>query len=181
MNTGRPPHNTHPMQHNIPFDGRASASRVPPPQPNASKKAGGYIPSGRPDNIFREGNKSLRGQWREGGDIIDTTKVQSWQIADLHANLAVAYECNIKDINYVFYPIVDLDDQDRFDCLDLHFILTYFCDQQKKYVQRTIYTAKVLVPEEIKLAAERQRAMANANLVPTGRPSNQRRSAHPGQ
>lgn len=148
-----------------------------PQQQGASKRAGGYIPSSRPENIFRDGNKSLRGQWREGGDTFDTTKVQPWQISTLHANLATAYECDIKDIDYTFHPIVDIDDPDRFECLDMHFTLTYFCDHNKKYVQRTIYTAKVLVPEEVHRAAERQRATRNVGVRPqaAGRPM------HPGQ
>ncbi len=138
----------------------------PPQQQPSNGRAGGYIP-GRRNQIFREGHKSLRGQWQEGGDNVDTTRVQMQQIEELHSNLVQAYECDFKQIRYSFSRITDPDDDDRHTCLDLHFVLTYFCPIKKSYVERTIYTAKVVVPDSVKRQAE--------ELRKTGPPS-----GHPG-
>lgn len=76
------------------------------------------------------------------------------QVEELHVNLAKVYECDIKQIKYTFATITDLEDNDRHVCLDLRFVLTYFSPILNKYAERTIYTAKIVVPDHIRQHAE---------------------------
>lgn len=75
------------------------------------------------------------------------------EIEEYRRILVMSYQCNDTDIKFDFEKIVDVNDEDRDDCLWL--VYKYTCIWYGKLVDREIARLKLPLPEEIRIAAEK--------------------------
>lgn len=129
-------------------------------------------------------------QWREAPQRPIATKPMNMaEIENYRKLLVQSYRCNDKDIRSEFVKIVDLDNEDRDDCVWLKYYLKTF-DHDNNIVDRPIQSLKLPVPENIrKRAAEvrkqdratsgRSRRRTQKTLPAPGDPVGAQASAHP--
>ena len=99
---------------------------------------------------------SSRRQWQERSDRpVATRSMTREQIEEFRQVLANSYHCDIADISYEFEKIFNENDEDRDDCLILHYKMKSIW--HGKPTLRTIYSLKLPIPEELKMMAEKMK------------------------
>lgn len=119
------------------------------------------------------------------------------KIEEFRQDLADSYNVDVKEIIYEFYPIKDVNDSDRLDCINLK----YFLKKPKLYMNEDgvtareeiihceIYTLKMPVPPEmrnsamartkgtivVRNATPQQKPSVNVNDIPQSRRKPMRR------
>lgn len=92
-------------------------------------------------------------QWREAPQKpIATKPMDMVEIENYRKLLVMRYECDDRDIWFKFIKIVNLNDEDRDDCLWLQYLMKTF-DHDNNIVDRIIYSLKLPIPDHIRKRA----------------------------
>jgi hypothetical protein len=107
-------------------------------------------------NTRNKEQPSDKRQWREKSQAPVISRVMtSDEIEEHRLNLIASYQCENSDITTCFEKIQDAADEDRDDCLWLHYKMK--CVVAGKPVDRIIFTIKLPIPDELKKMAEQMR------------------------